>query len=312
MTDDSLQQTLDGLRQTFWIPTQDEQPEGLLYHYTGSAGFHGILKSRCIRATAYDHLNDPSEMKYGEDSFVEVAKTLCLDSTIPKPQRGLLENVVLHYELGKLTNLFTPYIASFTGQGGNVLSQWEQYGAKGTGYSIGFAGFGSLLDHVEEAPTAAWRAQCHYGSDWFQHEARNRLLEMAQAYVAAWYKHKPGNQPVEGVKELADDIATEFVLSAFHLAATLVPRTKSPGWESEQEYRLIIVPVPGQKDVVEERPGPSGPIRYIPLQLAEDRGLLDIGCVYVGPNNDDAAGTIDFLNELGYEGEKLVLPSQVS
>jgi hypothetical protein len=303
---DELQQALDSLRQTFWQPTEDEQPEGLLYHYTGIAGFHGILSSRCIRATAYNHLNDPSEMTYGEETFVALANTLSVDLTVPEPQRVLLSEFVQRYELGKVTNLFTPFVASFTGQGGDVASQWEQYAVNGTGYSIGFVpSFGSLLDHIEEAPTAAWLARCHYGSHWFEEMARHGLLERAQTYVAVMEEH--GNDQRSIV-----EIITDFVLSSLHLAATLVPRTKSPEWETEQEYRLIIVPDPEQEGVVEELPGASGPIQFVPLQLAPEEGLVEIGRVYIGPNNDDVGGTIEFLNGLGYDGKELVVASEVS
>jgi hypothetical protein len=43
-----------------------EEPSAPLWHYTDAAGLHGILTSRCIRATHVAHLNDPTEVVHGE------------------------------------------------------------------------------------------------------------------------------------------------------------------------------------------------------------------------------------------------------
>lgn len=57
---------LDAYYKTFsdeWLRKQAKPPK-ILYHYTSSAGLHGILDTRRMWATHVRFLNDPSELDY--------------------------------------------------------------------------------------------------------------------------------------------------------------------------------------------------------------------------------------------------------
>jgi len=64
--------------------TQHDRPDGekLLYHYTDTVGFQGIVREQCLWATDYRFLNDRTEMQHGEDAVKEVAKELSNDETL--------------------------------------------------------------------------------------------------------------------------------------------------------------------------------------------------------------------------------------
>ena len=54
----------------------DPPPSEPLFHYTGSVGLEGILRSKTIRATHFLHLNDRDEVTAGEKLVCEVIQLL--------------------------------------------------------------------------------------------------------------------------------------------------------------------------------------------------------------------------------------------
>ena len=129
---DELRRVLDDLEAAWFLSTEHERPDGLLYHYTDTRGFHGIFTSRCVWATDYRLLNDRREMVCGEDAFKDVAIELSKDAELPGAHRILITELSNLYDRFKLTRMFNPFVVSFSEEG-DLLSQWRAYSADGAG-----------------------------------------------------------------------------------------------------------------------------------------------------------------------------------
>jgi hypothetical protein len=53
-----------------------EPPQALIYHYTDGTGLRGILESGKLWFTDIFSLNDPTELKHGLNSAIEIIKKL--------------------------------------------------------------------------------------------------------------------------------------------------------------------------------------------------------------------------------------------
>ncbi len=180
---DALEQVVVKLENEWLSPelVEHDRPTGLLYHYTDTAGFEGIIKNRCLWATDYRFLNDRREMVCGEDVFKEVADELSKDPALSSRQRVLLGEVVRCHDRFKLTRMFNPFIVSFSTKG-NLLSQWRAYSADGAGFSLGFEASALPPPRTEGMPITLL-AQCRYGMDWFRAAARSLLISLTERFV---------------------------------------------------------------------------------------------------------------------------------
>jgi hypothetical protein len=123
-------------------PLEDEEPKGLLYHYTTAEGLLGILDTGSLRATHARYMNDRTELK---SAFNQEFENLFLDGIFPGAPEGMKEG------LRKMRAARSPddvFIASFTDDGaalgadehrpGDRLSQWRAYSSHTGGFSLGF------------------------------------------------------------------------------------------------------------------------------------------------------------------------------
>lgn len=159
-------------------------PVKTLYHYTSLDGAHKILTGGSLWASSIRHLNDTSELRYA----FEVG---CETFGLPPAYAESFDHIC--------------YVACFSADGGDSLSQWRAYGGHGTGVSLGFDRFG--LERI--AKRKGFRLEkCLY-----------KLDEQRQAFKSA-----KGDGTGGGVN-----------------AAILrqSPRIKDPSFEDEAEWRLI-------------------------------------------------------------------------
>lgn len=102
-----------------------------LFHYTESAGFLGIVKTKTLWATDFRHLNDRSEHSHSQDLVKQcVAERLEYEKD-PTALKHLIT-------MQQISGGSPPPIGiiSFS-EHGDQLSQWRAYGAQ-TGYAISF------------------------------------------------------------------------------------------------------------------------------------------------------------------------------
>jgi hypothetical protein len=107
-----------------------------LYHYTDADGLKGIITAQQVWFTHFEHLNDPTKMKFG----IDVAKEALAEVGKREGPRikVFCDMVASLFTYENMRSTFEIYVASFS-RARDDLNQWEVYSAKGQGFAIGFA-----------------------------------------------------------------------------------------------------------------------------------------------------------------------------
>jgi hypothetical protein len=252
-----------------------------LYHYTNLDGLDGITGSHTIRATYNRVLNDPSEQ-------IHARRVLCeaLQKLAPKNFPSL------RYVRRTITET-SHFIASFC-ESDQLPHMWRRYAAGGSGCCLefdydGMRGVGlpvppvgvrmPLLARVAYGPVPVWI------------EAHLRALRNGF---------------------LADGSCVAFSVS--HLWLFISSMIKNREFETEQEWRIIVVDPPGERVIF---PPASSRVlkRYVELawlHLGRRRGCLPLDRVTYNPAFGAGAETAQrirsILDKNGYAGV-LVEPS---
>lgn len=225
-----------------------EDEDGYLFHYTTAKGLHEILTSKVLWASHFAGLNDTTEAR-----LLETRCRAVLDEELginwqPPPWDYAKDQPLHDWRIRTLYDFmaqaFSPhryptdlYICSFTPKG-DQLSQWRGYSG-GTGYSLGFRP--DLL-----ARLAAMRGfllvKCIYDKD-TQYAIAKELVnaitdEIAPKRKTHWdaLEHMSsynGSEPHEAEKEFWESEQLSRVAAIF----------KDPGFNEEDEWRLLYVPV---------------------------------------------------------------------
>ena len=206
-----------------------------------------------------------------------------------EPHRHLIGKLVEAYGQYKFTEMFNPFIVSFSEDGGNELSQWRAYAADGGGYSIGFDPQLLPPPRLEGWPITHL-VRCVYGLDWIKDTARLRLRNLAERYVVATAPvYREGNH---------GRLYKSFVKSALEDAGLLIGRVKHGAFWAEREYRIVVLPIPeAAHESIEYRGSPRGLIPFIRLRMELRYTLRH---VWVGPTQDPERGkavATDFLGD---------------
>ena len=289
MTDDEkhqLDKAFSEIANRVWtskiVKPDDAIPE--LFHYTNAAGLLGILRSRSLWATHFQSLNDASEMHYGMKQVRDLINA----------KKEIDEKRFLLSAMGLLDAAFipvgTPYVVSFCPVG-DLLSQWREYGDRGSGFSIGFDfielsgifGTGTSVLKIEYRPNV-------------QLEILSDTLDAAWSILQLW-ESKCGQQrftlslpSAEGTIE--DHCRWQLVSLLLGECATF----KNPGFREEQELRLVRL---GEGDSPRKfRTGRFGMVPYIELSPPSGQ-KLPIKKIMQGPTADPTAagGSVQMLLE---------------
>ena len=287
--------------------------DGTLWHYTDAAGMEGILRSSQVFLTDFRHLNDPTELTYGEDLIVQLADELLQQATPKGLVRPVLQEFLHVYrgEGGRFTERAEVFVGSFCCDDGDRLSQWRAYGDHGRGYAIGFRSLPRFMANSGTADFAGALYRLEYRPEEFKRAAGEVLMRTAQRIDELMHQHLPTfNQHQEWVDRVWR-MSRDYLLMA---VATLCQRTKDPGFDEESEWRLLLSPF-GKRDAVEYRSTRRGLIPFVKFDLSNAAGLLDLEGVRVGPspNAENSRRALEgFLKSLKYpEPEKLALKSRI-
>lgn len=109
------------------------KPTGLLYHYTDSAGFLGMLSSRKVWATDARFMNDHGE---GAQAFPLIREAIARRTDGLGFTDEELGEVVGDMTLVARAHRAGAYLACFSTHG-DVLSQWRAYADDGLGFAVG-------------------------------------------------------------------------------------------------------------------------------------------------------------------------------
>jgi hypothetical protein len=282
--------------------TAHDKPDGgkFLYHYTDAAGFHGIVREQSLRATDYRFLNDRTEIKCGVDAVRDAAKEVAADQTLDDRHHHLMNELLKGYEQLKFTEVFNPFILSFSDDGGNELGQWRAYAGDGAGYSIGFDPELLPMPRHRESPLLQL-VKCDYDGASIRERARQHLKHAVERYVAATAPvYRKGNH---------HRLYASFIKAALMGAGLLVGRMKDSAFKAENEYRIVVLPLPETAhEFIEYRVGRRGLIPFIPLRMELRYTLRH---VWVGPTQDPARGKAVAEDFLGFRRPGLVRASEI-
>lgn len=111
---------------------------GIVYHYTDSQAFKGIVENAALWATDFRYLNDSRELVYTWAAFVKRLEKMVAESREPADAyRAQLQALTLMDAKDLMRFDDAMFVACFT-EVVDRVSQWTHYGAKGHGLALGF------------------------------------------------------------------------------------------------------------------------------------------------------------------------------
>lgn len=215
-----------------WMHRHARAPEPVppLFHYTGAPAIRGILQSGSIWASGAQYMNDWMEVVYGYDIIMNGLNQLVDKRKLAKRSRAVFKDVLRLMESPD-SPFIDAYFAAFC-EKGNLLSQWRAY-AGTQGFAIEFDPLVSKgeLTLTTKAPARNLRlAKVEYAVE----KQQQNFSELIQELTDTIEETKGAGQksfPAALVE------FSRMVLSSW--AATV----KHPGFEEEQEWRLIFQPL---------------------------------------------------------------------
>jgi len=113
-----------------------KRPIEKVYHYTDVGSALAILSSSRLWLTERRHLNDPSELGYGLETAIGIARAMSCDGNSELRTTFTKE---LEDGLNQAINReFAFYVGSFS-VNGDSLPQWREYADDGRGIALGFS-----------------------------------------------------------------------------------------------------------------------------------------------------------------------------
>lgn len=308
------------------LPIATAHPE--LFHYTSRLGLEGILKSQCLWATNYRHLNDSTEIILFKDKLKEILEPTVRDifvgmvvDGIGKPgdlaKYGGLDAVVKHDASEWVDKCFESfddeiYIASFCGTSkdeyirrNGLLSQWRSYGQGGFCIELDTR---RLLDLLRPDAMRYGHLGAHLSSVVYSDNEETLVKEFRGFLddLKDYLKWAFGNILKKQRDEVDPDAAGKFLNAIVHT----ITRYKHCGFKEENEVRLVWITQKVTEEfkaamaaeggeVLPERPtayrgSETNRIAYV--EMLKDSGApLPINRIIVGPQPNQAAVRDDVL-----------------
>jgi DUF2971 family protein len=254
-----------------------ERPDKPLFHYTDAAGLKGVLETKQLWATHFEHLNDQSELRIGEDLVTKEAEGLARELPERSARRFIVEQFAAMHPEQRLSRVGSIYLASLS-EHGDQLSQWRAYGADGSGYAIGFRSLPIPEPDTTEAAAGLILLKCEYDASVFRRRIYQILLEISAGFEKFVHSER-GLTNTQAVGSIALSICLRRV-------AVEVPRLKDKAFEEEGEWRLVgFTSTDRDKEVVKFRTSARALVPYMPIPVS-DGECMDLDAVVVGPRQD--------------------------
>jgi len=117
----------------------EPSPDQIIYHYCSAQTFDAILKSRTLRFSDINMMNDAYETSWGYSAFEEAAtrliKRIGVSDSAPIIGTDFFNSV--DSILSPVQLIAHPFISCFSLEN-NSLGQWRAYADDGRGFAIGF------------------------------------------------------------------------------------------------------------------------------------------------------------------------------
>jgi len=271
---------------------QTPKARDAVYHYTTQAGLLGIVEKHEIWASDVRFLNDSREFVH----TLDLAKVAL--QQWPSPVEASLEPLRRSFEaILSLLSKARVYAVSFA-EGDDDLSQWRGYG-RGGGYALRFSSPHLATVLAEVKGLTAW-LPCVYN----ELDQATYICE-GRDYVVARFRDDTTPNPEQDFY-----YGTNFLVYLLMLAACF----KSDRFAHEQEWRLVLVELPGGTALPRRyRTGPYSLVPYVTFNLRTAQTSCPIEEVIVGPTpylDIATAPVADLLQQHGYTSPK-VRPSKV-
>jgi hypothetical protein len=317
----------DGQIEVQPLPFDDEEPRGLLYHYTSLEGLIGIINGKSLRATHVRYLNDISEIRHAfsnENTKALIGELLPgLDEPKYKILSEALNGLIIPNE-----DRYDAFIISFTDDAavsginhkhiGARLSQWRGYSGGSGGFSLGFdskrimgawescqikdTGAGLYLLRCEYEPEEKMKAAKNVGA------AKRKDFDSVHAQYMKLFNEENHRAPDEAEAQDLTMRANIRVLSAaftdYYLRAA---RFKNEAFSEEAEWRIIIHTVREklmelqnsnpENPLLRFRAGKFGLTPYIDFPVALTSTESPLRRIVVGPmpHRDEALNAVKLL-----------------
>jgi hypothetical protein len=116
--------------ESFIRPLDMQKAPAVVYHYTNDAGLRGILETGRLWLSDIFSLNDPSELRHGISSAVNILESKAKDG--PQAAKVFAKNfATLDVGVERSAHFF---VLSFSSDGDD-LGQWRAYADNGRGYA---------------------------------------------------------------------------------------------------------------------------------------------------------------------------------
>jgi hypothetical protein len=277
------------------------KPPPVLYHYTSTAGFIGILESQRLWAGDARQMNDADELVYARKVAARVAKKLLSDKLFIVAERGrqLLEALANEtYSFWEWDRYFVFCLSEHSDQ----LSQWRAYADDGLGYAIGL------------------RSTASFSTGF----TRPVLLERV-IYDAAEQDNLLEELLRDAVRTAQEQGYDHFLEGLWEILAIV----KNPAFHEEKEWRLVVQDWRGDGSGPRFRFRPSRfgvaakieiacvPAGYEPpfaIEPSDVPGALPLPLVHVvsGPRIQDGNASFRLIEQCGYWGRRETLDEAVA
>jgi hypothetical protein len=295
--EDEFDQPLAELRAAVEVEWSNRStaPPAVVYHYAGVAAFVGIVNSRRLWATISSELNDLTELLRAADVLRSVLRVRA-QATVRPEYSALYPPQVTTFDFAR-SDVIEIFVASLTAAEDD-LPQWDRYADRGYGVAIGFD-TGAL-----QALHAAEHIRQQMGFVEVSYQAA-RQREFFELFVAAW-EHEAAVAVGRDLARAADPLMymAAWFGNLAGCACAILPRMKSPHFESEHEWRIVHAHVPNLPPdcaVV----GETGHKPHVELDLTQLTGELPIVTLWLGPGiaNDESERVVRaFLDARGLAG----------
>lgn len=297
----------------------------VVYHYTDPKGLIGILTSGQFWATDIRYVNDSSEQVHAEGIFEGFLNQLEAEYADKHDEKTILHfcRVNVHRTNRRrggpvspsdveeneegiesetapkrmwLNEGFAEYVVCFSEED-DCVTQWNTYGSRGSGFSIGFDRE-NLSKAVQPRPATNWMAGVSPGVElvkvrYSEDEQVCYLRELWDKARERYYDNNRRFRTVLNLDDCAKTVVREAALSA--------SRFKHPCFEWESEWR-IIVKSPGFGLDLAFRPSRRTVVPYI--KIPDFRGVdqeanrrLPVKSITIGPtlHQELSVGSVEAL-----------------
>ena len=207
----------------------------IVYHYTDFNGLIGIVQNNSLFSSNATHLNDYSELEYGNilisETILEIIERKELKSYVNfgEEEINLLQKTLRL--LGDWSN--SKICVCCFSYNRDLLSQWRGYANNGNGVAIGFS-----IDELRDSITPRVQNAMVEYSRKNQKKDLEEIIAIALDYALVKYSEF-GYTKIQVTKY--------FPKALVSILNSLTPRFKDTGFKEEDEFRLIYDPIYHEK-----------------------------------------------------------------